>query len=99
MRRRTTEAQRRRLTGWADDYTTKSERRVLGDDAAAILAQERKRQQQRRRRPFVLDLEEDVSPTRPATQEGRSDESCREIMAQREQVLSGRPGLPWRADQ
>lgn len=98
MRRRMTEAQHRRLTGWADDYTTKQERRVLGDDAAAILAQERQRQQQRRRRPFVLDLEEDVSPTRPATQEARSDETYLEVIAQRQHLLDGRPGLPWKAD-
>lgn len=98
MKRRMTEAQHRRLTGWADDYATKHERRVLGDDAAAVLAAERRRQQQRRRRPFVLDLEEDVSPTRPAALEARSDDVHREVMAQRQQALSGRPGLPWRAD-
>lgn len=97
MRRRSSTNQSDRLTGWADDYTTQTERRVLGDDGAAVLAAERRREQQRRRRPFAL-TEDDVSQDRPATQEGRPDETYLEVMAQRQQALRGRPGLPWRAD-
>lgn len=97
MRRKLTADQSKRLTGWADDHVTKQERRILGDDAAAVLAQERQRQQQRRRRPFVL-TEGDVSPTRPEVPQQRHDETALEVMAQRQHLLSDRPGLPWRDD-
>ncbi len=98
MRRRITEDQTRRLSGYADDYVTHSERRVLGDGHAALLAEDRRRDQQLRRRPFVL-TEDDVSDVRPAVDEHRTDDVALEVLAGRQHLLEGRPRLPWRADQ
>lgn len=99
MRRRRS-ATLERLTTWADQYVTPAERDRLGDDDAAILAEERWRERERGRPPVPL-AEGDVSPVRPdvtAPEDRFDDPVVIEILAYRVHLISGRPGLPWKAD-
>lgn len=86
-----------RLTTWADQYVTPAERAELGDDDAAVLAWERMRERERGRPPEPL-AEGDLVAERPEVPDRPDDPVIIEIMAYRRHLVSGRPGLPWRAE-